>query len=527
MKKSSRNNNIKLKIIKKLGPSNWFKIFLLLFFIFSSIAINLKVVISNKRFLRKYKRNSNHELNFNINKKKFKKIYDDNFRRYEKYEKDFNKNTTCDQLDPINIFNLRLKNGPIEICKNEKTNHICYINHEGYYNDIFVNKNGVLCTMENIVLDPSKLSQSNYIYLGPVDSKNKGFPILSKGFFNTKCNPNPINFDYDKRMYNFYFNSWDYDYNIENEKEQLEELAPGKTVFFVSRTQDSPNLFHGNSEIINVICMLYLFNLAPEEVQIVILSGIDIPEDPFYEIYKNMFSEGYDPINVNILKKKYKISKAINVPTNWDSPPFVYVNFPKCDSTTRTYQLYNDFVDKYMNLTTFKDTFISNESFYYPDNIIKNHENGINFTKKVTMQWRKVWPEGRRGQFRILANAKELADKLAQVLPKNFLVRLINTAALPYKDQISLMRNTDYFIGIHGAGLALSIFLPKKSITHEIYREKVNDLLNLMSSLSGHLTYSDLIKSKGFMKEGNENIEFDENEFAESVLAHMKENNFF
>ena len=143
------------------------------------------------------------------------------------------------------------------------------------------------------------------------------------------------------------------------------------------------------------------------------------------------------------------------------------------------------------------------------------------------MQWRKVWPEGRRGQFRILANAKNLADKLVQVLPKNFLVRLINTAALPYKDQIALMRNTDYFIGIHGAGLALSIFLPKESIMHEIYREKVNDLLNLMSSLSGHLTYSDLIKSKRFMKEGSENIEFDENEFAQKVLEHMKENNFF
>ena len=526
MKNKSRKNKIKLKTMEKSGPY-CLKFFLLLFFIFSSVSINLKVVISNKRFIRKYKRNSNHEFNFNNNTKKNKKIYDENFRKYEKYEKDFNKNTTCDNLDPINVFNLRLKNGPIEICKNEKTNHICYINHEGYYNDIFVNKNGVLCMMENIVLDPSKLSKSHFVYLGPVDSKNKGFPILTKGFFNTKCNPNPIKFDYSKKMYNFYFDSWDYDYNIETEKEPLEELAPGKTVFFISRTQDSPNLFHGNCEMINIISMLYLFNLAPEEVQIVILSGIEIPEDPFYEMYKNMFSEGYDPINVNNLKKKYKISKAINVPTNWDSPPFVYIPFPKCDSATRTYQLYNDFVDKYMNLTKFNDTFISNESYYYPESIIKSHENGIKFTKIITIQWRKVWPEGRRGQFRILANAKNLADKLVQVLPKNFLVRLINTAALPYKDQIALMRNTDYFIGIHGAGLALSIFLPKESIMHEIYREKVNDLLNLMSSLSGHLTYSDLIKSKRFMKEGSENIEFDENEFAQKVLEHMKENNFF
>ena len=57
-------------------------------------------------------------------------------------------------------------------------------------------------------------------------------------------------------MYNFYFDSWDYDYNIENETEQLEELAPGKTVFFISRTQDSPNLFHGNCEMINIISIM-------------------------------------------------------------------------------------------------------------------------------------------------------------------------------------------------------------------------------------------------------------------------------
>jgi hypothetical protein len=95
MKNKSRKNKIKLKTMEKSGPY-CLKFFLLLFFIFSSVSINLKVVISNKRFIRNYKRNSNHELNFTLNTKKFKKIYDENFRRYEKYEneKDYNKNTT-------------------------------------------------------------------------------------------------------------------------------------------------------------------------------------------------------------------------------------------------------------------------------------------------------------------------------------------------------------------------------------------------------------------------------------------------
>ena len=247
----------------------------------------------------------------------------------------------------------------------------------------------------------------------------------------------------------------------------MEELAPGKTVFLLGRNQDSANLFHGNSEIINIICMLYLFNLAPEEVKILIFEGIEIPEDPFYDIYQNLFSS--KPIYVKNLKKKYKITKAINVPMNWDSPVFINVNKPKCNSTMRTYQLYNDFVDKYMNLTPFKDIFISdNISYYYPEVTLKNHEKGIKFIKNITVQWRKVWPSTRKGQVRLLGNAIELTNKLAQVLPNNFLIRLINTAALPRKDQISLMRSTDYLLGIHGAGLSLSIFLPKNAILHEI-----------------------------------------------------------
>ena len=48
-----------------------------------------------------------------------------------------------------------------------------------------------------------------------------------------------------------------------------------------------------------------------------------------------------------------------------------------------------------------------------------------------------------------------------------------------------------------------------------------------MSALSGHVTYTDYIKSSKKNIDGNENIEFDENEFIERVMTHMKENNFF
>lgn len=273
------------------------------------------------------------------------------------------------------MFNFRIKNGPKTICQNNKSKHICFQNNHGFYNDILWEKNGVICLMDNIILDPSKAKKSNYIYKGPVDRKNRGFPILSKGFFNMNCK-NPKNLTKFNKMYDNYFNSWNYNYSLK-EGEKIEELAPNKTFFLLSRNEGSPNLFHGNSEIINVISMMYLFNLKPENIQVIFLESLTIKDDPFYDIYKNLISRGGEPIYINDLNHKYHISSAIHVPINLDSTSFLATKFlkykfsvPNCNKPTETYRLYNVFIDKYFNLMDFKDSFISdNTIFYYPKSI--------------------------------------------------------------------------------------------------------------------------------------------------------------
>ena len=80
------------------------------------------------------------------------------------------------------------------------------------------------------------------VYKGPLDKSDRGCPLLSKGFFNMKSEK-PSNFGFDLGSYVYYFQGWDYNYNEEDD-DDLEELAPGKIVFFLSRNQDSQNLFH-------------------------------------------------------------------------------------------------------------------------------------------------------------------------------------------------------------------------------------------------------------------------------------------
>ena len=424
-------------------------------------------------------------------------------------------NDKCNIYDPIYVLAQRFKRSPINICKNKISQHTCFQSSKyDNYNKLYRFPYGVICLMNNFTLNPSKSSQTNLTYKGPIDKYSRGAPILSKGFFNMKCKNNNIHKNYSK-LYTTFFNSWNY-VNEENYNE-LEELAPGKTIFFISRNEDSPNLFHGLSEIINALSVIFLFDLKPENIQIVFLESMIFKNENLYELYTNIISRGNKPIYLRDLNRIYHINSAFHIPIGADSPLFMLLNGPECKHPTNTYKLLNNLINTYLNITKFKDKMIYNkEIFYYPKQF-NNH------SKIITIQWRKVWPKGRTNQQRILGNGPELSDKLSNNIPTNFFIRLVDTAQLSIVQQISIMKNTDYLIGVHGAGLALSIFMPNNSILHEILPYKKNKLLILMSKLSGHKSYSDIIKNKIKIIDNNEYIYFDEESFARHVLKHIKE----
>ncbi len=56
--------------------------------------------------------------------------------------------------------------------------------------------------------------------------------------------------------------------------------------------------------------------------------------------------------------------------------------------------------------------------------------------------------------------------------------------------------------------------------------KKVKSQLCLVFSLSGHKTFVDEIKNSANDVDGNEMINFDEEEVAKIILEHMKESNF-
>ena len=91
-------------------------------------------------------------------------------------------------LDPIYMMGARLKEPPLNICKNGESEHICYkSSHYDNYNKLYRKPYGVICLMKNFTVDPFKSTQTNYIYKGPIDHTTKGSPLLSKGFFSMNC----------------------------------------------------------------------------------------------------------------------------------------------------------------------------------------------------------------------------------------------------------------------------------------------------------------------------------------------------
>ena len=178
-----------------------------------------------------------------------------------------------------------------------------------------------------------------------------------------------------------------------------------------------------------------------------------------------------------------------------------------------------------MNITEFKDPITyDDEVFYYPKSVVD--PNSKNYTKFLTFQWRKAWPKGRKGQGRLIGNGPEMIEKLSEVLPKHILIRLIDTASLSLTQQISLMRKTDIYVGVHGAGLMLSAFMPTTSILVELSLLKKTHNLVLMSRLSGHKTYSYIMDAPTKEINGSQYIFFDPALISQKILQHINDTKY-
>lgn len=429
-------------------------------------------------------------------------------------------NLPCEYLEPMTIYKnvLNTTNKDI-ICQNEKTNseQICYFNRFPHLRSI----NTPICIHKNLIMDTTKWQSYNLTYNGPVNKKNRSSPLLFNDFYNLKCNNENRNIIYND-IYNFYFENFNYN----NEITYDEIIGKNKTIFLINRDQDSPNLYHGFLEFISAFTIMNILKINPENVQILFLESMNFPKDIFYDFYAKLISRGGKPLflkNLSETKKKYLIENSVNVPISIDSPFFMVDNIvvPKCSYESLVIKNLRENVFKYMDIPEFHDLLTETEIIQYP----KSYNSSKKYTKFITIQNRQVYPKTRKGQFRVLGNGRELLEGLSKVVKPNVLVRLVDTGRITITEQIGLMQKTDYFIGVHGAGLMLILFAKKNTILHEIRKSEENKLLLYMGAFSNHKLYSDYVKNK-IINEDNEFVYFNVDKFVKIIKKRMEENGF-
>ena len=91
---------------------------------------------------------------------------------------------------------------------------------------------------------------------------------------------------------------------------------------------------------------------------------------------------------------------------------------------------------------------------------------------------------------RKLANQKQYLERLQQEFPQVD-VQSIDFAAIPYKDQLKIIQESDILTDVHGAGLTHGIFLPPGSAMVEILPPGLNHKgFRNVASLRGHDYFS-------------------------------------
>lgn len=430
------------------------------------------------------------------------------------------------RFDGYNAFGRWMTNNNITICEGKDSYHKCNRNSIGYP----CNSNGMICEMKNVILDPSNWRDNKHSFVSPMAPRSYNEKQLLSGLFNMQCDINNIHQpeDYFKE-YVDYFDSWNYTSNDSFENEELVELAPDKTVLFVQRYIDLLNFYHEHCHIFHAYSMIGVLGLKREQIQVVFLDNYTNVDYKYMNIWEKVISDS-PVIYTNDLQKsgkKYHISSAYKVPIAWDSPFAPCSDSPSCSNhiPSPMFEMYRRESFKYMDIPVFKDSLDWDKDIIrYPSNV-KNPQSS-NYKKFITIQWRQVWPKNRKGQQRILANGPELMEALSKIVRENTLIRLVDTAKFDIEGQISVINRTDFFIGIHGAGLTLAVYAPKHTIFQEIYHSPNVDWLRFLAVVSGHRSFKDHIRNR-VEHDGNEQVHFDIDDFVNLIKRRINEVDFY
>ncbi|XP_052780686.1 uncharacterized protein LOC128217535 [Mya arenaria] len=169
----------------------------------------------------------------------------------------------------------------------------------------------------------------------------------------------------------------------------------------------------------------------------------------------------------NALEFYNQSTKMISTQQRFDKTAITIKRFEYANLYHTMTDFYNAFrrIHQVPFLEEFKSFFLSRHSVHFNDALDCDNLTVILLLRKDYL----AHPRNPSGSVsRKIANDKQLIQKLKELLPRhNVLSSQIDLLSM--KDQLSLISRTDILIGMHGAGLTHTLFLPKHAGLVELY----------------------------------------------------------
>ncbi|ESO86798.1 hypothetical protein LOTGIDRAFT_128470 [Lottia gigantea] len=203
------------------------------------------------------------------------------------------------------------------------------------------------------------------------------------------------------------------------------------------------NLYHTMTDYYNAFLVMLLFQKRPENVNILFIDGH--PNGGLDDTWRRLFKQTY---RAGALKRKTLFSNLI-----WGIPGY--------NSPLNNHEL------------TFVPYLKDFRTFFLRQHNLKNISKTLDCDNlSVLFIWRRDYvahPRNPSGLVsRKIKNEQELVDHVSKLLPGHD-IKSLQLDKLTMQEQLKIVSKTDILIGMHGAGLSHTLFLPNHSGLIELY----------------------------------------------------------
>lgn len=231
--------------------------------------------------------------------------------------------------------------------------------------------------------------------------------------------------------------------NIPTPPPQSSYTVEDTTTYLLARDEDCENSFHSTADFMNMFLVMEVLGVKPSEQQVMLFDRH--PDGPYVELLTHAYTTR--PL---IRHQHYKGKKILfkRLIFHLESPaglifPRVSRPGPLLCHSTSLFQAYRKFVLQAFNLYDVKPPVIPS----------------------IILSLRHRTPHKNVG--RVMANEDEVVNVLKEGNLINY--KVVDTAKYSYKEQLTMIRNSNILVGIHGAGLMFIMFAAEEAILIEIH----------------------------------------------------------